>query len=60
MADESIISYSDLIGKDSTFEDIKKELSAIESQLLNLAKNTKAQFRVVNPNDTEQVKKLQE
>lgn len=59
MAEDSIISYSDLIGKDGTFEDIKKEIAIIEKQLLDLAKKAKTDIKLTNPNDSEAINKLQ-
>lgn len=38
MADDSIINYSDLIGKDSTFEDIIKDMKRVEKEIIDSAK----------------------
>jgi hypothetical protein len=58
MADESIISYSDLIGKDNTFKDIDKEIKRLEKSLLSLANVLKKEIDLVNPNDVQQINEL--
>ena len=38
MADDSIINYSDLIGKDDTFEVLSKNIEQLKKELIELAK----------------------
>lgn len=59
MADESIISYSDLIGKDGTFEEISDNIKQIEADLISLAKTAKKAFASVSPSDAAGIEKLE-
>jgi len=58
MADESIISYSNIIGPDDTFEVIEANLDALEKQILSLVKNVQGELKIVKANDIEQIEKL--
>jgi hypothetical protein len=59
MADESIISYSDLIGKDNTFEEISKNIAKTKKELLDLAKVLSKDIKIANPKDVETLEKLE-
>ena len=59
MADDSIISYSDLIGDDGTFDQILKDIKKIEKELIASAKRIKKEFSIVNPNDVQQIEALE-
>jgi hypothetical protein len=64
MAD-SVINYSDLIGKDDTFDDIFANLDRLKKELTDLSKQAQKDLDIINPNDekalekaTDQVEKL--
>jgi hypothetical protein len=59
MADESIISYSDLIGKDNTFEEISKNIAKTKKELLDLAKVLSKDIKLANPKDVDTLEKLE-
>lgn len=59
MADDAIISYSDLIGKDGTFDDISKEIAQIEKELIDMAKTTEKAFAKVKPSDSAEIERLE-
>ena len=59
MADDSIISYGDLIGDDGTFLELSKQIKQIESELLDMAKTTKKAFQSLKPSDLEGLDKLE-
>ena len=59
MADDSIISYGDLIGDDGTFEELSKQIKQIESELLDMAKTTKQAFQSLKPSDLGGMDKLE-
>lgn len=52
MADEAFYNYSDLIGKDSTFDDLSDEIADLKAELLDLAKSTQKAFSSIKPSDT--------
>lgn len=56
MAD-SIITYSDIIGDDGTFDDIFKNLDALEKRLTDLVRKSRKEFDLINPNDIEAIEK---
>ena len=55
MAD-SVINYSDLIGKDDTFEDIFENLDKLEKRLSELAKQRMKDLEMTNPNNEKALK----
>lgn len=57
MADESIISYGDLIKKDDTFKDLEKEIKRLKASLKSLAKDFEKGIALVNPNDSAAINK---
>ena len=59
MAEDSIIKYSDLIGKDGTFEEVLANLKKIEKELIQLAKNAKKAFANLSPNDLAGMQKME-
>ena len=59
MADDSIISYSDLIGDDGTFDKILKDIKKIEKELISSAKRIKKEFSITNPNDVKRIQQLE-
>ena len=59
MAEDSIIKYSDLIGKDGTFEEVLANLKKIEKELIQLAKNAKKAFANLSPNDLAGLQKME-
>ena len=52
MADDSIINYSDLIGKDATFDDLSNEIDNLKAELLDLAKVYQKALSGLKPSDT--------
>ena len=59
MADDSIISYGDLIGDDGTFLELSKQIKQIESELLEMVKAIKKAFQSLKPSDLEGLDKLE-
>jgi hypothetical protein len=55
----AIIEYSDLIGEDSTFDDLSKNIKELEKELLDLAKVMKKTFASLKPSDTEGIAKAE-
>jgi hypothetical protein len=55
MAD-SIIKYSDLIGKDDTFDVIFANIEKLQKELTDLAQDTKKGINLINPNDEKALK----
>ena len=56
MAD-SVINYSDLIGKDDTFDDIFANIDKLKKELSDLAKQAQKDLDLINPNNEEELKK---
>ena len=56
MAD-SVINYSDLIGKDDTFDDIFANLDRLKKELTDLSKQAQKDLDIINPNDEKGLKK---
>jgi myosin heavy subunit len=56
MAD-SVINYSDLIGKDDTFDDIFANIDRLKKELSDLAKQAQKDLDLINPNNEEELKK---
>jgi hypothetical protein len=56
MAD-SVINYSDLIGSDSTFDDIFANIDRLKKELSDLAKQAQKDLDLINPNNEEELKK---
>lgn len=59
MADEGIISYSDLISDDGTFDDISKLIARTKKELLDLAKVLDKDINLADPNDLAMLEKLE-
>jgi len=59
MANDSIITYSDLIGDDGTFDDLIKDIKKLEKELLDLAKTSKKAFANLKPDDIQGMEKLE-
>jgi len=55
MAD-SVINYSDLIGKDDTFDDIFANIDKLEKRLADLAKQRQKDLELINPNNEKALK----
>lgn len=55
MAD-SVINYSDLIGSDSTFDDIFANIDKLEKRLADLAKQRQKDLDLINPNNEKALK----
>jgi len=55
MAD-SVINYSDLIGKDSTFDEIFANIDKLEKRLADLAKQRQKDLDLINPNNEKALK----
>lgn len=55
MAENSIISYENIIGSDDTFKVLNKHLDELEARVIKLAKDLDGKFGVINPNDTKQI-----
>ena len=56
MAD-SVINYSDLIGKDDTFSEIFANIERLKKELAELAKQAQKDLDLINPNNEEKLKK---
>ena len=56
MAD-SVINYSDLIGKDDTFSEIFANIERLKKELAELAKQAQKDLDLINPNNEEGLKK---
>ena len=56
---DSIITYSDLIGQDSTFDDIIKDIQRVKKELKDLAKTTKKEFANIKPDNIQGMEKLE-
>lgn len=54
---QSILNYSNIIGEDGTFETLFRYIDELEKRLTNLAKKTKDDLNIINPNDAEAIKK---
>lgn len=54
---KSVLTDDNLIGKTGRFEEIFSNIDMLEKRLINLAKSTKNQIDLINPNDS---KKIQE
>ena len=59
MAEESIIRYENIIGKDDTFDVLDKELDKLEARLDKLTKQAQKRASILNPNDIERIEKLE-
>jgi hypothetical protein len=58
MANDSIITYSDLIGDDGTFDEITAHIKQLKKELLDLAKTKKKAFADIKPDNIQGIEKL--
>lgn len=56
----AIINYSDLLKDDGAFEDINNKLDELEKRIKDLASSKREKINLVNPEDTDLVKKYYE